>query len=60
MPDEQRVFEIEIKIRSATDETVRHLEGPLPHATAEDVAVDLVGTLSSRSKGIKHIPHTDR
>jgi hypothetical protein len=40
---------------------VRHLEGPLPHGTAQDVAAEIVGVLDSRSgQKIKTIPGTDR
>lgn len=54
-------YEIEVRVRSATDEAVRHLEGPLPHKTAGDVAAELVGTLISRSNAkVKDVPGTDR
>lgn len=58
---DETVYEIEVRVRSATDESVRHLEGPLDHKTANDVAVDLVNVLDTRSRGkIKHVPGTDR
>jgi hypothetical protein len=58
---DETVYEIEIKVRSRDQEAVRHIEGPLPHETVEDVAVDLVGTLTSRSHGkVRHIAGTDR
>lgn len=57
----ETVYEIEIKVRSRDQESVRHLEGPLEHGTTEDVAADLVGTLDTRSKGkIKHMHGTER
>lgn len=60
MPD-PRAYEIEIRIRSATDEAVRILEGPLDHQSANDVAADVVTHLDSRSRNkLKHIPGTDR
>jgi hypothetical protein len=60
---DDKAYEIEIRVRSgaAGDEAVRHLEGPLPHGTAQDVAAEIVGVLDSRSgKKIKTIPGTDR
>lgn len=61
MSDDQHLYDIEIKIRDRDQESVRYLEGPLPHKTTEDVAVDLVGTLTSRSNGkVKHMAGTAR
>lgn len=48
MSDES-IFEIEVRVRSATDETVGHYEAPLSHKTVQDVAADLKGTLDTRS-----------
>jgi hypothetical protein len=59
--DDVKLYEIEVRVRSATDESVRHLEGPLDHATANDVAADIVGHLDTASrKRIKHLAGTDR
>lgn len=56
-------FEIEIRVRGAApgDDAVRHLEGKLDHETANDVAVDIVAHMDSRSRGkLKHVAGTDR
>ncbi len=58
---DQPVYEIEVRVRSATDEAVRHLEGPIDHDSAESVAADIVTHLDSRSRGkLKTIPGTER
>ena len=58
---EDRVYEIEIRVRSATDEAVRHLEGPLPYASANDVALDLSNDLGTKSDGrMRKTSGTDR
>ena len=55
------VYEIEIRVRSATDEAVRHIEGPMDRETANDIAAEVVDVLDSRSgRRLKTIPHTDR
>jgi hypothetical protein len=57
------LYEIELHVRSgkAGDEAVRRIEGPLDHATANDVAADIVGHLDTASrKRIKHLAGTDR
>jgi len=60
--DPRKKFEIEFKVRDAQGgESVRHLEGPLDHNTAEDVAVDVVNFFDNRSRrAMKHVPNTSR
>lgn len=56
-------YEITISVRGveAGDEAVRHLEGPLEHTSAQDVAADIVTHMDSRSRNrLKTIPNTDR
>lgn len=48
---DERVYEIEIRVRDAKEETVKHLEGPLSHKTVKDIVVDLANTLNTRSGG---------
>jgi hypothetical protein len=58
---EEKLREITIHVRDRDGEAVRHLEGLTEHATAEDVAADVVNHLDSRSRGkLKTVPHTDR
>ena len=58
---EERYFEVEIRVRSATDEIVKHLEGPLWHQAARDVAADLEEMLRCRSANkMRTIDGTDR
>jgi hypothetical protein len=60
---DEKPYEITIEVRGGTagDEAVRHLEGPLEHASAEAVAADIVNHMDSRSRGrLKHVPGTDR
>jgi hypothetical protein len=49
MMADDTVYEVDVHIRSATGETVKNYEVPLSHATVDDVAADLKGTLDSRS-----------
>jgi hypothetical protein len=57
---EEKLREITIHVRDRDGEAVRHLEGLTEHATAEDVAADIVGHVDSRSRGkMKTIPGTD-
>lgn len=46
---EDTVYEVEVRIRSATDEIVKQYEAPLRHASVGDVAVDIKTVLDSRS-----------
>ena len=60
---EEKPYEITISVRGAQagDEAVKHLEGPLWHGTANDVAADLEGRLRTRSGNkIRTINGTDR
>jgi hypothetical protein len=60
MSDDQ-LYEITVEVRSKDGQAVRHIEGPLDHTSAEDVAADVVTHLDSRSRGkLKTIPGTDR
>lgn len=58
---DEKLREITIHVRDRDGEAVRHLEGPTDHATADDVAAEIVGHLDSRARGkLKTIPNTDR
>ena len=55
------IYEITVEVRSKDETSVRYLEGPLEHGSAESVAADVVTHLDSRARGkLKTIPGTDR
>lgn len=46
---DQKMYEIEVRIRDREQETTHSYEAPLRHATVDDVAVDIKTVLDSRS-----------
>ncbi len=58
---EDRVYEVSISVADKDEKVVKHLEGQLPHDTAESVAVDMANLLRTRSGAkVREIENANR